>query len=176
MCSSRYNKDTVLVPKLDSSNNLRLVEAIKKMDTLLSDQDSLAGEFESQARFTPSIRGQKTFESISKSVDKTLNSLDEYGLNPATPTSKNIKFHINSDDEDDEIMGGEYSNMDFGLDDDEPEPNRDFLLASIFSSQRNAVKVPVPKPNPINTNVVPPKQESSSLPQTPTEFRYTTSQ
>lgn len=144
------------------------------MDTLLGDQDSLNGEqTSSQGHLQLSIRGEN------KSLCK---SLDNYSPNSPT-TPKNIKFHINSEDEEEDVIGGEYTNMDFGFnDDDEPEPNQDYLLASIFSKQRAtpnaicaapAVKPPLPKPNPINTSVQPSqaKPEQLVMPQTPSDTR-----
>lgn len=144
-----------------SIKDQRLVEAIKKMDSLLGtggDQDSISGaviKYQVRTAKRRSIRRQDL--EFDESLDKTMNSLDE---SPTTPTpSKNIKFQIHSDGEDEEedddgmlVDGGvgDYSNVDFN-DDDEPIDNKEYLLTSIFTSQRTAIRINVPKTHPTTT-------------------------
>ena len=146
-----------------SIKDQRLVEAIKKMDSLLGtggDQDSISGaviKYQVRTAKRRSVRRQDL--EVDESLDKTMNSLDE---SPTTPTpSKNIKFQIHSDgeeedeeDDDEMLVGdggvGDYSNVDFN-DDDEPIGNKEYLLTSIFTSQRTAIRINVPKTHPTTT-------------------------
>lgn len=153
--------------------------------------------------------GESESALTTKSLDRTLNSFDSINSPnaPTSPGSRSIKFLLNSEDEDEKTLMngggngrfvsggsgggvGEYSNVDFGFndlgdanydDDDDPEPNKDFVLSNIFSNKSKTTapatiappKTSVPKLVPKHNSLVkPPNEHLQPSQNTHSDTRY----